>query len=40
MRPSWKAGLYDLEVVLLWGHYFQMGGLAYDNEIECCVMML
>ena len=25
------VGLYDLEVVSLWGHYFQIGGLAYDN---------
>jgi len=28
----WKAGLYDLEVVSLWGRYFWTGGLAYDNN--------
>jgi len=26
-----KVNLYDLEVVSLQGHYFWMGGLAYDN---------
>jgi len=25
------VGLYDLEVVSLWGHYFQTGRLIYDN---------
>ena len=30
--PLWKAGLYDLGVVLLQGHYFQTDGLAYDNS--------
>jgi len=25
-----KVGLYDLEVVSSWGHYFWTGGLAYD----------
>jgi len=29
--PLWKAGLYDLEVISLWGHYFQTGGLVYDS---------
>ena len=29
--PLWKAGLYDLEVVSLRGHYFRTGGLAYDS---------
>ena len=29
--PPWKAGLYDSEVVSLWGHYFWTGGLAYDS---------
>ena len=27
-------GLYDLEVVSLQEHYFQMGGLAYDTNIK------
>ena len=29
--PPWKAGLYDLEVVLPWECYFQTGRLAYDK---------
>ena len=28
---SWKAGLYDLEVVLPQECYFWTGGLAYDS---------
>ena len=27
----WKVGLYDLEVVPPWEHYFQTGELAYDS---------
>ena len=27
----WKAGLYDLEVISLWGYYFWTSGLVYDK---------
>jgi len=29
-----KVGLYDLEVVSPWGHYFWTGGLAYDTRLH------
>jgi len=30
--PPWKAGLYNLEIISLWGYNFQMGGLAYNRK--------
>jgi len=29
--PLWKADLYNLELISLWGCNFWVGGLAYDN---------
>ena len=30
-----KIGLYDLEMISLWGCNFQTGGFAYDNKLSC-----
>ena len=38
--PLWKAGLYDLEVVPPQGHYFWIGGLAYDRLLQHLILEL
>ena len=32
--PPWKAGLYDSEMVSLWGRYFQTDGLVYNKLLQ------
>jgi len=34
-RVARKVGLYGLEMVLPWGHYFRTGGLVYDRTTIC-----